>query len=93
MDSATVTHFCRRNPPPKIASNLRSHLCTDALLRSVQDAVCHIPDYRQGDVPIPLDDALMSAFAMFSLESPSLLAVDKEKADKLTQSPAKRSFL
>ena len=29
----------------------------------------------------PLTDALMSAFAMFSLKAPSLLAFDKERAE------------
>jgi len=32
-------------------------------------------------VEIPLDDALMSAFAMFSLKAPSLLGFDKQRAD------------
>ena len=27
----------------------RKHLCADALLRSVQDVFCHIPDHRTGD--------------------------------------------
>src|SRR5206468_3194706 len=30
---------------------------------------------------IPLDDALMAAFAMFSLQAPSLLAFDKQRAE------------
>ena len=33
------------------------------------------------DVDIALTDALMSAFAMFSLKAPSLLAFDKERAE------------
>ena len=40
-----------------------------------------IPDHRCGDADISLTDALMSAFAMFSLKSPSLLAFDKERAE------------
>ena len=32
-----------------------------------------LPDPRSGEVEIPLADALMSAFAMFSLKDPSLL--------------------
>jgi hypothetical protein len=59
----------------------RKHLCADALLRSVQDVFCHIPDHRKGDPEIPLSDALLSAFAMFSLKSPSLLAFDKERTE------------
>ena len=41
----------------------------------------HIPDYRPPDAEIALTDALMSAFAMFSLKAPSLLAFDKERAE------------
>jgi hypothetical protein len=33
------------------------------------------------EVEIPLDDTLMSAFAMFSLKAPSLLAFDKQRAE------------
>ena len=40
-----------------------------------------IPDHRLGETDISLTDALMSAFAMFSLKSPSLLAFDKERAE------------
>jgi hypothetical protein len=40
-----------------------------------------VEDHRKGDPDISLTDALMSAFAMFSLKSPSLLAFDKERAE------------
>jgi hypothetical protein len=59
----------------------RKHLCADALLRAVQDVFCQVPEHRKGDPDIPLGDALMSAFAMFSLKSPSLLAFDKVRAE------------
>jgi hypothetical protein len=59
----------------------RKHLCADALLSSVQDVFCQLPEHRKGDSAIPLSDALMSAFAMFSLKSPSLLAFDKERTE------------
>ena len=62
-----------------VIPKLRKHLCADALLRSIQDVFCQIPDHRKGDAQIPLHDALMSAFAMFSLKAPSLLAFDKER--------------
>src|SRR5215468_10786875 len=65
---------------------VRKHLCADALLRSIQDFFSHIPDHRKGDTEIPLGDALMSAFAMFSLKSPSLLAFDKVRAEDNLQS-------
>src|SRR5688572_13036468 len=64
-----------------VVPKVRKHLCADALLRSVQDVFCQIPDHRRGDPEIPLGDALMSAFALFSLKAPSLLAFDKERTE------------
>ena len=69
-----------------VVPKVRKHLCADALLRSIQDVFSHIPDHRKGDTEIPLGDALMSAFAMFSLKSPSLLAFDKVRAEDNLQS-------
>jgi Transposase DDE domain len=40
-----------------------------------------IADHRPGNPDIALADALMSAFAMFSLKSPSLLAFDRERTE------------
>jgi hypothetical protein len=59
----------------------RKHLCADALLRSVQDVFCQVPEHRKGDREVPVHDALMSAFALFSLKAPSLLAFDKERTE------------
>ena len=64
-----------------VVSKMRKHLCADALLRSLQDVFCQLPDHRKGDAEIRLGDALMSAFALFSLKSPSLLAFDKERTE------------
>jgi hypothetical protein len=64
-----------------VVSKMRKHLCADALLRSLQDGFCQIPDHRKGDPEITLSDALMSAFARFSLKAPSLLAFDKERTE------------
>ena len=64
----------------------RKHLCADALLRSVQDVFCQLPDHRKGHGAMPLSDALMSAFAMFSLQSPSLLAFAKVRGEDNLQS-------
>jgi hypothetical protein len=58
----------------------RKHLAADALFRLVRSGFARLPDTRQGTPDISLPDALMSAFAMFSLKSPSLLAFDKERA-------------
>jgi hypothetical protein len=40
-----------------------------------------MPDPRKGDAEIPLGDALMSALALFSLQSPSWLALDQVRAE------------
>ncbi len=60
-----------------VAPKERKHLAADALLRLVRSGFDTIPDHRSPDAEIALTDALMSAFAMFSLKSPSLLAFDK----------------
>jgi hypothetical protein len=64
-----------------VALQGRKHLSADALFRLVHSGFANLPDYRVGDVEIALPDALMSAFAMFSLKAPSLLAFDKERAE------------
>ena len=64
-----------------IAPPVRKHLSADALFRSIHNDFARLPDYRVGDTEIALADALMSAFAMFSLKAPSLLAFDKERAE------------
>jgi hypothetical protein len=64
-----------------VAPKARKHLSADALFRLVHTGFDHIPDYRSADVDIALPDVLMSAFAMFSLKAPSLLAFDKERAE------------
>lgn len=64
-----------------VAPKERKHLSADALFRLVRSGLARLPDYRLGDPEISLTDALMSAFAMFSLKSPSLLAFDKQRAE------------
>jgi hypothetical protein len=64
-----------------VAPQTRKHLSADALFRLVHTGFDHIPDYRPAGVDIALSDVLMSAFAMFSLKAPSLLAFDKERAE------------
>src|SRR6266568_2556305 len=64
-----------------VAPKGRKHLSADALFRLVQNGFDNIPDHRLTDPEIALTDALMSAFAIFSLKSPSLLAFDKERAE------------
>ena len=65
----------------RVAPKTRKHLSADALFRLVHTGFDHIPDYRPAGVDIALSDVLMSAFAMFSLKAPSLLAFDKERAE------------
>src|SRR5882672_5716261 len=64
-----------------VAPKARKHLSADALFRLVRSGFDTIPDHRSTDTEISLTDALMSAFAMFSLKSPSLLAFDKQRAE------------
>ena len=64
-----------------VAPQGRKYLSADALFRLVHSGFASLPEYRVGDVEIALTDALMSAFAMFSLKAPSLLAFDKERAE------------
>jgi len=64
-----------------VAPKGRKHLSADALFALVRNGFADIPDYRPTATDISLTDALMSAFAMFSLKSPSLLAFDKERSE------------
>src|SRR5271167_3458227 len=57
----------------------RKDLSADALFGSLRSRFASLPDPRSGEVEIPLADALMSAFAMFSLKDPSLLAFDHRR--------------
>jgi hypothetical protein len=64
-----------------VVPKVRKHLCADALFDLLRATFADVEDHRKGDPDISLTDALMSAFAMFSLKSPSLLAFDKERAE------------
>jgi hypothetical protein len=64
-----------------VAPKGRKHLSADALFDFVRSGFANIPDDRRSDTDIALTDALMAAFAMFSLKSPSLLAFDKERVE------------
>jgi hypothetical protein len=64
-----------------VAPKERKHLSADALFRLVRSGFANIPDPRCDDGDIAFTDALMSAFAMFSLTSPSLLAFDKQRVE------------
>ena len=59
----------------------RKDLSADALFQVLHRHFASFPDSRSGEVEIPLGDALMSAFAMFSLKDPSLLAFDHRRGN------------
>ena len=61
------------------APAVRKHLSADALIGRLRSGFAELDDHRPGTPKIALPDALMSAFAMFSLKSPSLLAFDEER--------------
>jgi len=60
----------------------RKKICADGLFQIVRSATEKIVDHRPQKVTIDLPDVLMSAFAMFSLKEPSLLAFDQKRNDK-----------
>jgi hypothetical protein len=68
-------------PPPPSVRKARKYLSADALYGLIHEGFERIPDRRMAEPPIPLSDALMSAFAMFSLKDPSLLAFDERRND------------
>lgn len=61
---------------------IRKHLNADALYATVRKCFEQIKDSRKGNGSISIPDALMSAFAMFSLKDPSLLAFDKRRNEE-----------
>ena len=63
------------------AAKVRKHLSADALFSVVRSLFANIPDARRNEAVIPLTDALMAGFAMFSLKCPSLLDFDRQRAD------------
>lgn len=61
---------------------VRKHLNADSLIAEVRQDFQKISDHRAANAIIPLDDALMCAFAMFHLNYPSLLAFDKDSREE-----------
>jgi hypothetical protein len=60
---------------------MRIHLNADALFARIRKDFAIVPDHRASNSKIPLADALMSGFAMFSLKDQSLLAFDDRRWD------------
>lgn len=69
------------SPRPDSKKKARKPLSADALSALVGGGLAQVPDPRRPGSPIPLRDALMSAFALFSLKAPSLLAFDQRRSD------------
>ena len=63
------------------ARTARQNLSADSLFRLMGARFDRLADSRAAGVEIPLGDALRSAFAMFSLKDPSLLAFDARRQD------------
>jgi len=63
------------------ARKLHADLSADTLFRLLHCLFSSLPDPRSGEVEFPLADVLMSAFAMFSLKDPSLLAFDLRRSN------------
>jgi len=63
----------------------RKHLSADSLVALLRNRFEKLTDSRSGVPSISMADAVMSAFAMFSLKDPSLLAFDKRRDDENLQ--------
>jgi hypothetical protein len=57
----------------------RKHLSADGLFKMIKKEFKKIKDHRPNNIEIPLEDALMSGFALFSLKDRSLLAFDERR--------------
>lgn len=68
-------------PLPPSSSKVRKHLSADALYAVVRESFTRILDRRDPKATISLPDALISAFALFALKDPSLLAFDHRRND------------
>jgi len=60
---------------------MRCHLNADILYARIREEFDKITDHRASNARISLSDALMSAFAMFCLKDPSLLAFERRRQD------------
>ena len=70
-----------------LAGNLkitvRKNLNVDAMFSAIRKDFAKIADHRASNKKIPLVDALMSGFVMFSLKDQSLLAFDERRCEEL----------
>ena len=63
----------------KSIKQIRKDLNADSLIKLVKNTFTDIPDCRKNNASIPLIDALMSGFAIFSLKEKSLLDFTKNQ--------------
>jgi hypothetical protein len=63
---------------PRNYKKRREKLTFDAVMQTLSKEFEQIPDHRRTNASYPLADVLRSAFAMFSLKSPSLLAFGEQ---------------
>ncbi len=61
---------------------MRKNLNADAMFAAIRKDFGQIADHRASNKKIPLVDALMSGFAMFSLKDQSLLAFDERRCEE-----------
>ncbi len=69
----------------------RKHLSTDALLALLRKRFERLTDPRGEAAQTSLPDALLAAFAMFSLKSPSLLSLIRRVATPIIQRSTRSS--
>ncbi len=74
--------YAVKTPATTSRRTLRKHLNADTLLSLVRKDFQKIPDHRAKNSKISLDDALMSALAVFLLKDPSLLAFDRRRREE-----------
>jgi hypothetical protein len=67
--------------PEAPVPQVRKGLSADALYQQLRRGYEKIPDHRGRKCTISLPDALLSAFAMFALKDPSLLAFEERRND------------
>jgi hypothetical protein len=71
---------------------LRKQLNADALFLEIRQEFEKIPEFRTGKPDISIPDALMSAFAIFSLKEPSLLQFDNRRQDPVESQNLKNIY-
>ena len=70
----------------------RKDLCATSLYQKLKEAFAEIEDTRPNEVRIPIEEALISAFAMFVLKDESLLRFDQRRKDGEERGNLERIF-